>query len=309
METSLQHPIHEVFAQFPGVTGAFTGKGISRENFYFSFQRSGIDTAVLAENLAYYARQTDISPAQITWPGGSWPHSGYAIVAEDHVWLESARTGGIIPITKDSQEPVTYDGIATKSTTYVLGVQGADCPSLFLYDPDNRVIGLAHSGWKPTVRGVVKNTIGAMKRLGASPASMRAFISPGVGDYFNEFQFDEAMETGVREVFVSAGCEDLLEDKSIRHQMSDAEKQRVMKATGRSCKGGISLMLCSLIRRDLMREGLAEELIETSCHSTICEENPEYQGVYMYHSARRDADKDPERPGFGSNLCILQLRE
>jgi len=309
MDMSLQHPIYDVFTQFPGVTGAFTGKGISRENFYFSFQRSGIVSAVLVGNLAYYGRQKNISPAQVTWPGGSWPHSGHAIIAEEHVWLESARTGGIVPMIKDSQEPVTYDGIATKSTTYVLGVQGADCPSLFLYDPDNRVIGLAHSGWKPTVRGVVKNTINAMKQLGASPASMRAFITPGVGDYFNEFQFDETMEARVREVFVSAGREDLLEDKSIRHQMSDSEKERIMKATGRSCNGGISLMLCSLIHRDLIHEGLRGEHIEISCHSTICEEYHGHQGVYMYHSARRDADKDPERPGFGSNLCILQLRE
>jgi len=44
----------------------------------------------------------------------------------------------------------------------------------------------------------------------ATPASVRAFIGPGAGDVYYEFQWDEAMEPGAREIFVAAGRKDLL---------------------------------------------------------------------------------------------------
>ena len=179
------------------------------------------------------------------------------------------------------------------------------------------VIGLAHAGWKPVVRGVVRNTVGLMKDLGAVPSRMAVFVGPGVGDRLNEFQWDEAMEPRVREVFVAAGREDLLIDPTIRHHMSDEEREEVRAVTGRDIRGGTALMLASLIIRDLMHEGIMQEKIEVSEHSTICESWPAVGDeqkanetvVYRYHSARRDAGKDSERPGFGVNLCVLFLED
>jgi copper oxidase (laccase) domain-containing protein len=191
-------------------------------------------------------------------------------------------------------------------------VQGADCPSIFLYDAEARVIGLAHSGWKPVVRGVVRNTVGLMVKLGASPGGMRVFIGPGVGDRFNEFQWDEAMEPRVQQVFVEAGREDLLTDRSVWYEMGEEDREQVRAATGRETRGGTALALASLIVRDLVHEGVKRENIEASEHSTICELSPDNltKGTgYRYHSARRDAGKDPERPGFGINLCVLFLKD
>lgn len=217
----------------------------------------------------------------------------------------------MLPLNRTTGERVVYDGIATKSKDYVLGVQGADCPSLFLYDPDAHVIGLAHSGWKPTVRGVVSKTVKAMTELGATPASVRAFIGPGVGDLHYEFQWDEAMEPGAREIFVAAGRKDLLTDRSIRYKMGESDRDAVRTATGRDIEGGTTLMLSSLIARDLEEAGVKRENVGVSALSTIC---ARYLGqgaeniLYQFHSARRDAGKDPERPAFGSNLCVLFLK-
>jgi copper oxidase (laccase) domain-containing protein len=248
----------------------------------------------------------------VTWPNGAWPHSGHAITAEEHHWIPCQNTGGIVPVSRTGREPVAYDAIVTKSPGYVLGVQGADCPSIFLYDQAAQVIGLAHSGWKPVVRGVVRNTVELMVKLGASPGGIRAFIGPGVGDQFNEFQWDEAMEPRIRDVFVMAGREDLLTDRSIRHVMTDEDCEQVRVATGRDIREGTALALSGLIVRNLMQEGVKGENIDVSGHSTICERYPEQgieSAVYRYHSARRDAGKDPERPGFGVNLCVLFLKE
>ena len=157
-----------------GVSGAVTGKGVSRDNYHFSFQRSQIDPSILLSNLQHYGHAQGFDLAKVTWPNGSWPHSGNTITAEEHLWEPCPSTGGIRPLVRNSGEPVVYDGIVTKSLDYVLGVQGADCPPLFLYDPDANVIGLAHAGWKPVVRGVVSNTLREMMKLGASPRTTPA---------------------------------------------------------------------------------------------------------------------------------------
>ena len=270
-----------------------------------------MDPSVLTANIDFFAKSMRFDNNRITWPNGSWPHSGLAIVAEDHDWVQSC-TGGIVPISRSSKQPVTYDGIATKSSKFVLAAQGADCPTVFLYDPQARVIGIAHSGWKPTVRGVVRNTVAAMTKLGASPANMSAFISPGVGDFYYDFEWDDEMEPIKREVFVEAGREDLLVDETIRHQMTDQEKQLVTAVTGRELASGISFMFSRVIGCDLENEGVRPENIDWSKHSTICEQY-DHSGsdgpVFKYHSSRRDMDKDPERPGFGLNLAVLFLVE
>jgi copper oxidase (laccase) domain-containing protein len=162
------------------------------------------------------------------------------------------------------------------------------------------------------VRGAVKNTIALMKDLEAVASRLRVFIGPGVGDRLNEFQWDEAMEHRVQEVFVATGREDLLTDSNIRYRMSEEECEEVRLVTGRETKGGTALMLETLIIRDLMQEGVTRERFEVSEHSTIYEKWPtprDEADVYRYHSSRRDAGKDADRPGFGVKLCVLFLED
>jgi copper oxidase (laccase) domain-containing protein len=311
-------PVYPVFDARDGACGAITGKGALRANFHFSFQRGGMPPAILAENLQALARRCGFAQGRLTWPNGGWPHSGQVIVAEEHDWVEApARWGGrdvgIVPLERETKMPVTYDGIVTAQEGFVLGVQGADCPSLFLFDAKARVVGLAHAGWKPTVRSVVGATVRAMTGLGASPGDIRAWVGPGVGDRFNEFSWDDAMEGYVRDVFVGAGREDLLQDKGVRHVMKDTERQDVEAATGRPVRDGVTFTLATLIERELRSAGV--HIIGISDHSTICEayetelatKFKDAPKVYRYHSARRDAGKDTERPGFGSNQAILFL--
>jgi copper oxidase (laccase) domain-containing protein len=295
------------------VGAAFTGKGTSRANYHFSFQRAGIDPLVLAENIQSYAQALGFSPLHVTWPNGSWPHSGQAIIAEHHDWVPARSASGIVPLDRGSGSPVAYDGIATASTEFILGVQGADCPSLFLCDPKAGVIGAAHSGWKPVVRGVVTGVVEHMVSLGASPQEILAFVSPGVGDRFNEFSWGESMETYVKNVFVEAGRKDILVDHSLRYTMGEGDRKEVQAATGRDIRGGIAFTLSALIARELRSLGVEASNIEVSSQSTICERYADESGhllpEYRYHSARRDTGKDPERPGFGSSLCVLFLRK
>jgi YfiH family protein len=70
------------------------------------------------------------------------------------------------------------DAMVTKVPGLALGVTAADCGPILFADPQARVIGAAHSGWKGAIGGVLENTIAAMEGLGASRSRIIAAIGP-----------------------------------------------------------------------------------------------------------------------------------
>ena len=59
-----------------------------------------------------------------------------------------------------------------------LGVLAADCAPVLFADPEARVIGAAHGGWRGALAGVMEATVAAMTRLGARAERIRAGIGP-----------------------------------------------------------------------------------------------------------------------------------
>lgn len=78
-------------------------------------------------------------------------------------------------------DPAEFDGLVTDRVGPVLGAFAADCIPLLFADPDARVIGAAHAGWRGTVAGVATNVVVRMTELGASPASIRVALGPSIG--------------------------------------------------------------------------------------------------------------------------------
>lgn len=72
------------------------------------------------------------------------------------------------------------DAQVTASPGIILGVLTADCGPILFADPENRVIGAAHAGWKGALGGVLENTIEAMIALGARRDSIRATLGPSI---------------------------------------------------------------------------------------------------------------------------------
>jgi YfiH family protein len=73
------------------------------------------------------------------------------------------------------------DALVTDRPGVVLGVLAADCAPVLLADPQARVIGAAHAGWKGALAGVVEATVSAMEKLGARRERVRAAIGPCIG--------------------------------------------------------------------------------------------------------------------------------
>ena len=70
------------------------------------------------------------------------------------------------------------DGMVSVVPGIALGVLAADCAPVLFADPDARVIGAAHGGWRGALAGVMEATVAAMTALGARPERIRAGIGP-----------------------------------------------------------------------------------------------------------------------------------
>ncbi|MGO4870395.1 MAG: peptidoglycan editing factor PgeF [Roseiarcus sp.] len=70
------------------------------------------------------------------------------------------------------------DALVTATPGLGLGVTGADCGMILFADPEARVIGAAHAGWKGALFGVIEATVEAMARLGAKPERVSAALGP-----------------------------------------------------------------------------------------------------------------------------------
>jgi len=72
------------------------------------------------------------------------------------------------------------DALVTSTPGVGLVVMAADCTPIVLYDPEVRVLGCVHAGWRGTTAQVVVAALEAMAALGASPARVLAGLGPAV---------------------------------------------------------------------------------------------------------------------------------
>ncbi len=72
------------------------------------------------------------------------------------------------------------DAMVTNRPGIAIGILTADCGPVLFLDPQNRVIGAAHAGWKGALTGILDNTIEAMERLGARRSNIVAVLGPSI---------------------------------------------------------------------------------------------------------------------------------
>jgi YfiH family protein len=106
-------------------------------------------------------------------------HAGYdpaALVITRHVHGTDVWTVG-----RPLDDGAAFDGLVCDHTGPVLGAFAADCIPLLFAEPDARVCGAAHAGWRGTVAGVARNVVVRMQELGARPDRIRVALGPSIG--------------------------------------------------------------------------------------------------------------------------------
>lgn len=163
----MPHPLTiEALSALPGVAhGFFTRQGGVSKGIYASLN-CGVGSKdspdAVRKNRARVAQRLDarklLTCHQV--------HGTTAVIADDSVpadWRPKA------------------DALVTATPGVALGVLTADCAPILLADPQARVVGAAHAGWRGAVAGVAEAAIAAMEGLGAARRRMVAAVGPCIG--------------------------------------------------------------------------------------------------------------------------------
>lgn len=87
----------------------------------------------------------------------------------------------VVHVTSPIDPVPKADAMVTSTPGMVLGILTADCQPVLFSDPQAKIVGAAHAGWKGAKGGVIDATVQAMEALGADKANIVAVIGPCIG--------------------------------------------------------------------------------------------------------------------------------
>ena len=172
----------------PGLAHAFfTRRGGVSVGLYQSLNGgvgSQDEALAVSANRARMARALGIAPERLSIP--------YQVHSPDVVALNA-------PFARDARP--RCDALVTATPGVGLGVTGADCGMILFADPEARVIGAAHAGWKGALTGVIEATAAAMVALGARAERIHAALGPCIAQASYEVgaEFVAAFAAGDRD--------------------------------------------------------------------------------------------------------------
>jgi polyphenol oxidase len=162
-----------LLSAIPGLRHAFfTREGGVSDGIYAGLNGglgSNDDPRNVAENRRRMAEQLAVAPDHFL--SVHQIHSPDAVVAS-RPWESGPRPRA--------------DAIVTRIEGLAIGITAADCGPILLVDPNARVIGAAHAGWKGALTGILESTIRAMEGLGAERDGMVAAIGPMIRQHSYE---------------------------------------------------------------------------------------------------------------------------
>ena len=146
--------------------GFFTREGGVSEGLYSSLN-CGLGSQDRAEHVVENRRRVAaalglagdrlVTPYQIHSP---------SVIAVEAPWARAETPRG--------------DALVTREPAIAIAVTTADCLPVLLSDPEARVVGAAHAGWRGALAGVLARTVEAMTALGARAAAIKAVIGPAI---------------------------------------------------------------------------------------------------------------------------------
>ena len=149
----------------PGIRhGFFTREGGISTGVYASLNGgtgSEDKPELVSENRARMAAALGCTPQNLL--------TAYQIHSPNVVVAETSWTHDQLP---------RADAIVTRVPGLAIGISTADCGPILFTDPQARVIGAAHSGWRGALTGVIEATVAAMEQLGAQRSRIVAAIGP-----------------------------------------------------------------------------------------------------------------------------------
>ncbi|AGA65232.1 hypothetical protein B488_12400 [Liberibacter crescens BT-1] len=160
--SSIQGVIHGFFKRHSGVSeGVYSSLNVS-----FS---AGDDDKKVIENRSYIA----------SW--FSLPVNKLITAQQVH-----SATVAILDADYDKKMPIEADGLVTDKMNVIIGVMTADCVPVLFVDPNKRIIGASHAGWRGVLSGILENTVEKIVSLGAIQEQIIACLGPSITSAYYE---------------------------------------------------------------------------------------------------------------------------
>ena len=202
---------------------------------------------------------------------------------DNYIVLKATHGDSVFIINKD-EEPETdadaagdallqAEAVITNDPEVMLMLPTADCSPIVFYDPVNNVMALAHLGWKPSHKGLVKKVIAQMQEnFGTNPGDLVINVGPSIHE----------------ESYIVNSISD--------EQKNDPRWQPFIKPTD---DGRFSIDIIGFNKQQLLEAGVSEENIEVSDVDTYANEE--------YFSHRRKQEKGKEEVDHGNMVTVAQL--
>ncbi len=73
------------------------------------------------------------------------------------------------------------DALITNRRNLGLVISSADCPAIFIYDRENKIIAAVHSGWRSTAKKILEKTLFKLKNdFGSKSENLICYIGPSI---------------------------------------------------------------------------------------------------------------------------------
>ncbi|MFA9422168.1 MAG: peptidoglycan editing factor PgeF [Sedimentibacter sp.] len=178
------------------------------------------------------------------------------IKIEDIVETHQTHTNNIRYVTENEKgramkEPnyTNVDGLFTNKRNVALMTFHADCTPVFFFDPVQKVIGMAHAGWRGTLKNIAGNMVKAfVNDFNCNPENIKVVIGPSLGQCC--FEVDE--DVADMFILVDPKYKDFMKIKGVKYHFD----------------------LWEINKYVLIKEGIKENNIEisglcTKCHNDL----------------------------------------
>jgi len=151
------------------------------------------------------------------------------------------------------------------------GITSADCPLLVVWDESKKITGVAHCGLLSLARGVVRNLVREVEKIGIGASNLKAFITTGA--HYLPYEVREGTSLEIKDLLVRTTG--LVDEK---------------------------IPLYELIKSLLIQESVQEEKIGFCILDTITTEIPrDRYAFWSQHRGEKDNQGNP-----GRNLVIVR---
>ena len=100
---------------------------------------------------------------------------------DNYYELKQIHSDIVINTNDNYRNNTSGDAIITSKKNIPLVIKTADCIPILLYDKENKVIALVHSGWKGTLNNITSKTVTKMiNEFNSKPNNIMVYIYPSI---------------------------------------------------------------------------------------------------------------------------------